>query len=98
MKNDTVNFLNLVSYVSLLLFLSASPTSRIPVYVCSFLLRCYPGWFFKFHLLLLLLLFWPHGTAKGILASLTGMEPGSMALKAPSLNHWTSREFLVISF
>ena len=47
MKNDTVNFLNLVSYVSLLLFLSASPISRIPVYVCSFLLDVTQNWFFK---------------------------------------------------
>ena len=69
MKNDTVNFLNLVYYVSLLLFLSACPISRIPVYVCSFLLDVIQLGFFKFYLLLLLLSFWPHGTACGILAS-----------------------------
>ena len=41
----------------------------------------------------LLLLFWLHHTACGILVSWPGIEPGPSAVKVWSLNCWISREF-----
>ena len=37
--------------------------------------------------------FWPRSEACGILVPRPGIEPGPIALKAPSPNHWTAREF-----
>ena len=37
--------------------------------------------------------FWPLCTACGILIPQAGIEPGPLAVKAPSPNHWTTREF-----
>ena len=39
-------------------------------------------------------LFWPRPTACGILVPQPGIEPGPMAVKAPSPNDWTARELL----
>ena len=44
------------------------------------------------YLLLLLLLFWPHHEAGGILVPQLGIEPVPPAVEAWSLNHWTARE------
>ena len=43
---------------------------------------------------LFIYLFWPHRVACRILVLRPGTEPGSSAVKAPSPNHWTVREFL----
>ena len=37
--------------------------------------------------------FWPSRVACGILVPRLGIEPGPSVVKAPSLNHWTAREF-----
>ena len=42
--------------------------------------------------------FLPHSSACGILAPQPGIEPGPSAVKVPSLNHWTAREFPVSFF
>ena len=36
--------------------------------------------------------FWPHWVACGILVPWPGIEPESLAVRAPSPNHWTARE------
>ena len=38
-------------------------------------------------------LFWLHHMAFGILVPWLGIEPGSLAVKVASPNHWTTREF-----
>lgn len=38
--------------------------------------------------------FWLHGTACKIFVSSPGIEPASLAVKARSLNHWTTGEVL----
>ena len=43
------------------------------------------GFFFFF--------FWPHRMACGILVPQPGIEPGTMAVKMLSPNHWTTRKF-----
>ena len=45
---------------------------------------------------LLLLLFWPHCVACGILVPWPGIEPVPPALEAWSPSHWTAREFPTI--
>ena len=50
----------------------------------------------RFHLLFVCL-FWPHHEACGILAPRPGIEPVPSAVKSRSLNHWTAREFPIIS-
>ena len=37
--------------------------------------------------------FWPHLASCGMLVPQPGIEPGATAVKAPSTNHWTTREF-----
>ena len=37
--------------------------------------------------------FWPRCTVYGILVPLPGIEPGALAVRARSSNHWTAREF-----
>ena len=41
----------------------------------------------------LFLFFSPHLAARGVLAPQPGIEPQARAVKAPSPNHWTIREF-----
>ena len=43
-------------------------------------------------------LFWPHLKAYGILVPQPGIEPGLLAVKAWSPNHWTARAFLAYCF
>ena len=43
-------------------------------------------------------LFWPHHAAYGILVPWPGMEPTLPAVKAWSLNHWTTRDVLNCDF
>ena len=48
----------------------------------------------RFHLFLFIVLFfWPCCTVYGILVPLPGIEPGALAMRARSSNHWTAREF-----
>ena len=42
--------------------------------------------------------FWPLCEACGILVSLPGIEPRPTAVKAPSPNHWTARDFPELGF
>ena len=42
--------------------------------------------------------FQPHHAACGILVPRPGIEPGAPALRVPSPNHWTTREFSVVCF
>ena len=37
-------------------------------------------------------MFWLHCTACGILVPQSGIQPTSLAMEAPSLNHWTTRD------
>ena len=39
---------------------------------------------------------WPCHTACGIVVSRPGIEPGAPAVRTPSPNHWTTREFLTL--
>ena len=41
----------------------------------------------------LLLLFWPHREACGILVPLPGTEPWPLAVEARGPNHWTASEY-----
>ena len=50
------------------------------------------SFFFNLLLLLLFFTFWPHCTACGLLTPWPGVEPGLLALEAPSINHWSARE------
>ena len=43
-------------------------------------------------------LFWPHHASCGILVSQPGIEPAPPAMEKWSLNHWTTREDLALSF
>ena len=43
-------------------------------------------------------MFWPCRIACGILVPQPGIEPGAPAVRAPSPNHWTAREFPSIYF
>ena len=49
-----------------------------------------PGYVSKF--------FWPHRVAYGLLVPRPGIEPGALAVRPPSPNHWTAREFLNFYF
>ena len=42
---------------------------------------------------IIIITFWPHRTACGILVPRPGIEPVLPAPEAWSLNHWTAREF-----
>ena len=42
--------------------------------------------------------FWPCHSAYGILVPQPGIEPRSWAVKAQTLNHWTTREFPAVLF
>ena len=42
--------------------------------------------------------FWPHHVACGMLVTQPGIEPGPLAVKVWSPNHWTAREFLQCLF
>ena len=42
--------------------------------------------------------FWPCLMACGILVPRPGIEPGPLAVKVWSPNHWTTREFLQVAF
>ena len=44
-------------------------------------------------IIVLLFFFWPRHAACGSLNPRRGMESGPLAVKAPSLNHWTTKEF-----
>ena len=46
-----------------------------------------------FILFFYLFYFLPRRMACGILVPQPGTEPGALAVKAPSPNHWTAREF-----
>ena len=54
--------------------------------------------FFFFFKVFIFILFWPRSIACGILVPRPGFEPVSPALKAWSLNHWTTREGPVFLF
>ena len=41
---------------------------------------------------------WPHRTDREILVPQPDIEPGLLAVKAASPNHWTTREFPVVIF
>ena len=43
-------------------------------------------------------IFWPHHVPCGILVPLPGIKPSTPAVEAWNLNHWTSREVLLICF
>ena len=43
-------------------------------------------------------IFWPHHVLCGILVPLPGIKPSTSAVEAWNLNHWTSREVLLICF
>ena len=47
---------------------------------------------------LLFVCFWPHNEACRILVPWPGIEPRPAAVKAPSPNHWTSRELPSLAF
>ena len=42
--------------------------------------------------------FWPCHAALGNLSSPTRIEPGPLGVEAQSPNHWTAREFPIVSF
>ena len=48
------------------------------------------------YLFLKFMYLWPRHAARGILVPQPGIEPGAMAVKAPSPNHWTIRELPVV--
>ena len=48
------------------------------------------------HPLFFLFFFWPRCVACGILVPWPGIEPVPSAVKAPSLNHWTVREYPIL--
>ena len=48
--------------------------------------------------MLLFFFFWPHYMACGVLVPRLGAEPRPLAVKAWSLNQWTTREFLRVTF
>ena len=51
------------------------------------------------HMAILFFVFvWPRHAACGILVSRPGIEPGPLAVKARSPNHWTARKFPIFSF
>ena len=50
------------------------------------------------YILFIFLIFWPHQAACGILVPWPGIEPTPPALEVRSLNHWTTREVLLIIF
>ena len=41
---------------------------------------------------------WWHPEVCGILVPRPGLEPGAPAVRVPSPNHWTAREFLFFFF
>ena len=49
------------------------------------------------HILFFFFFFWPRCTACRILVPRPGIEPGPPAVEAPSPNHWTAREFPLLS-
>ena len=70
------------------------PEAPTPAFICLF----YLFYLFAFHGYLFQILFFFGYTACGILVPQPGIKPVPLAVEAPSLNHWTSREFLMIRF
>ena len=61
-------------------------------------IKCYlipvgKGSFCYFLIVSILFFFWPCRMACGILVPQPGIEPGPLAMRPQSPNHWTAREF-----
>ena len=63
---------------------------------CSFPRGLVLVWFLVFFVCFLFV--WPYHTACGILVPWPGIEPGPMAVKVPSPNHWPARNSLFCFF
>ena len=64
-------------------------------FICFIYLQLY---FFIFYFILFLKIFWPRHTTCGILVPWPRIEPGRLAVKVQSPNHWTAKEFPTIIF
>ena len=60
--------------------------------------RYYPSTGTCNHFFFLSYFFWPHHRACGILVPQQGIEPMPPAFEGQSVNQWTTREVLVITF
>ena len=68
--------------------MSTQPSQHFLLYTPSLPSPLFPSYFFK-----KIFLFSPCRAACGILVPQQGIEPGPLAVKAPSPNHWTARAF-----
>ena len=85
-KQSWLQPINILSYPTNSLERVVCNGGHSPIFLCIFVLM----YFFFF--------FWPHCTACGILIPWPGIQPGPMAVKVQSPNHWTAREFPNILF